>query len=194
MGLLILIAGLLIFLGTHVFVSFRAQRAKLVARLGYLYRVLFGLVSLIGLALIVWGFARYRATGWIDIWNPPAFMRHITIGLMLLSVILVIAAYLPSHIRQWTKHPMLAGIKTWAFAHLLSNGDLGSILMFGTFLGWAVFAFINAKRRTDVAPQTPPSGWTNDIIAIALGIVIFLALGYVFHPVLIGVPVFGVSA
>ena len=192
MGLAALVAGLLIFLGTHVFVSFRAQRAKLVARLGHGYRVLFGLVSLIGLVLIIWGFAQYRATGWIDIWNPPRFMRHITIGLMLLSVILVIAAYLPSHIRQWTKHPMLAGIKTWALAHLLSNGDLGSILLFGTFLGWAVYAFVSAKRRTDVAPKAPPTGWTNDIIAVALGIVLYLALGYVFHPILIGVPVFGV--
>lgn len=192
MGLVALVLGLLIFLGTHVFVSFRAQRAKLVARLGHGYRALFALVSLVGLVLIIWGFAEYRATAWIDIWNPPRFMRHITIGLMLPAVILVIAAYLPSHIRDWTKHPMLAGIKTWAFAHLLSNGDLGSILLFGTFLAWGVYARISVKRRTDLPPKAPGSGWTNDIIAVALGVVIFLALGYVFHPVVIKVPVFGV--
>jgi uncharacterized membrane protein len=192
MGLSVLVLGLLIFLATHVFVSFRAQRARLVARLGNVYRALFGLVSLIGVVLIVWGYAEYRATQWIDIWHPPAFMRHITVGLMLPAVILAIAAYLPSHMRQWTRHPMLASIKIWAFAHLLSNGDLGSILLFGAFLAWGVYARISVKRRTDLAPKAPPTGWTNDVIAVALGIVLYLALAYVFHPVVIKVPVFGV--
>jgi uncharacterized protein with PQ loop repeat len=190
MGLAVLIAGLAVFLAAHVFVTFRGPRAAAMVRLGYGYRALFAIVALAGLALIVWGFALYRATGWIQIWTPPAFMRHITIGLMLPAVILVTAAYLPSHIRTWTKHPMLAAIKLWAFAHLLANGDLGSILLFGSFLGWAVYARIAAKRRNDVPPPAP-AGWTNDIIAVLLGIVIYLALGYVFHPIVIGVPVFG---
>lgn len=190
MGLAVLVLGLVVFLGAHTFVTFRAQRAALVARLGHGYRALFALVSLVGLVLIIWGFRQYRASEWIQIWNPPAFMRHITVALMLPSVILVIAAYLPSHIREKTKHPMLAGIKAWAFGHLLSNGDLGGILLFGSFLAWGVYARIAEKRRTDAVPKAKPTGWTNDAIAVALGIVLFLAIGYVFHPML-GVPVFG---
>jgi uncharacterized membrane protein len=191
MGLAVLIAGLVVMLGSHVFVTFRAARAGLIARTGIGgYRVLFSLVSLAGLALIVWGFGTYRANEWIDLWSPPAFMRHITIGLMLIVSILLAATYIPSHIKSWAKHPMLAAIKLWAFAHLLSNGDLGSVLLFGSFLAWAVYARIAAKRRADAAPAAPPSGWTNDVIAVAIGVVIFLALGYVFHPIAIGVPVF----
>jgi uncharacterized membrane protein len=192
MGLAVLILGLAIFLATHLFVTRREARARTIARLGLTaYRGLFALVSLIGLALIVWGFAEYRAHGWIDIWQPPAFMRHITVGLMLIAIILFTAAFVPSHIKAKAKHPMLAGVKTWALAHLLSNGDLGSILLFVTFLAWAVIARISAKRRTDVVIAPAPLGWTNDFIVVAVGIVVYLALGYVFHPVVIGVPVFG---
>jgi hypothetical protein len=86
---------------------------------------------------------------------------------------------------------MLASVKTWAFAHLLSNGDLGSILLFGTFLAWGVYARISAKRRTDLKPITAPAGWINDALVVAIGAVVYLALGYAFHPVVIGVPVFG---
>ena len=191
MGLAILIAGLVVMHGTHVFVTFRAARAGLIARVGLAgYRVLFSLVSLAGLVLVVRGYGSYRAHEWVDLWSPPAFMRHITIDLMLIVSILIAAAFIPSHIKSRAKYPMLAAIKIWAFAHLLSNGDLGSVLLFGSFLAWAVYARIAAKRRTDLAPAVAPSGWTNDAIAVAIGIVIFLALGYVFHPVAIGVPVF----
>ena len=158
--------------------------------LGRPYRGLFALVSVVAL-LIVWGFAEYRAHGWIDIWQPPAFMRHITVGLMLIAIILFAAAFISSHIKAKLKYPMFGAVKTWALAHLLSNGDLGSILLFATFLAWAVIARISAKRRTDVVIAAAPPGWTNDIIVVVVGIVIYLALGYVFHPVVIGVPVFG---
>jgi uncharacterized membrane protein len=191
MGLAILILGLVVFLATHVFVTFRDTRARLIDRLGHGYRALFALVALVGLALIVWGYGDYRAQGLITVWSPPAFMRHITVGLMLFSVIFVTGAFVPSHIKMWLKHPMLASIKTWAFAHLLSNGDLGSILLFGSFLAWGVYARIAAKRRGDLGTTTAPSGWTNDVIVVALGIVIYLALGFAFHPIVIGVPVFG---
>jgi len=192
MGLGLLVLGLALFLGAHIFVTFRDDRAKMIARLGLTgYRALFALNTLIGLALIVWGYANYRAHGWVQIWSPPAFMRHITVGLMLFSVIFVTAAFIPSHIKAKLKHPMLAGVKTWALAHLLSNGDLGSILLFGSFLAWSVYARIAAKQRGDVGMGAAPAGWTNDVIVVALGVVIYLALGYVFHPVVIGVPVFG---
>ena len=194
MGLGILILGLAVFLATHVFVSFREARASVIERVGLsLYRTLFAIVSLVGLALIIWGYAQYRAHDLIQLWSPPAFMRHITIGLVFFAAIFVVAAFFPSHIKTRLKHPMLAGVKAWALAHLLSNGDLGSVLLFGTFLAWGVYARIAAKRRGDIgAAATPaPDGWTSDVIVVALGTAIFLALGFWFHPYVIGVPVFG---
>jgi uncharacterized membrane protein len=191
MGLAILVLGLVVFLATHVFVTFRDQRARLMARLGVGYRVLFGLVAIVGIALIVWGYGDYRAQGLIPVWSPPAFMRHITVGLMLFASIFLIAAYPPSHIKTRLRHPMLASVKTWAFAHLLSNGDLGSIVLFGAFLAWGVYARIAAKRRGDLGPAKAPAGWTNDVIVVVLGVILFLVLGYFFHPYVIGVRVFG---
>jgi uncharacterized membrane protein len=191
MGLLILIVGLVVMLGAHVFVTFRDHRAALIARLGQGgYRILFSVVSLVGLVLVVRGYGDYRAGEWIQVWSPPPFMRHITVGLMLLSAILLVATYVPSHIKARAKHPMFAAIKIWAFAHLLSNGDLGSILLFGGFLIWGVYGRIAAKRRGDTGPQSAPAGWTNDVIVVVAGVVLFLALGYYFHPYVIGVPAF----
>ena len=192
MGLGILILGLFIFLGAHVFVSFRDARANVVGRVGLsVYRGVFALVSIAGLSLIIWGYGLYRAHEWIQVWSPPGFMRHITIGLMLVAVIFIVAAFIPSHIKTRLKHPILAGVKTWAFAHLLSNGDLGSILLFGAFLAWGVYARIATKKRKNIELATAPTGWTNDAIVVGIGIVVYLALGYAFHPVVIGVPVFG---
>ena len=194
MGLGILIVGLAVFLATHVFVSFREARTSVIERVGMpVYRGLFAIVSLAGLALIIWGYAQYRAHDLVQLWTPPAFMRHVTIGLVLFAMIFVVAAFFPSHIKTRLKHPMLAGVKTWALAHLLSNGDLGSVLLFGTFLAWGVYARVAAKRRGDIgaAAKPAPDGWTNDIIVVVLGAAVFLALGFWFHPYVIGVPVFG---
>jgi uncharacterized membrane protein len=192
MGLGVLVLGLVVFLGAHVFVSFRAARADVIARVGlYAYRGAFALVSFAGLVMIVWGYAQYRSHDWVQIWSPPAFMRHITIGLMLFATIFVTAAFVPSHIKARLKHPMLAGVKTWALAHLLSNGDLGSMLLFGAFLAWGVYARIAAKRRGDLGFTTAPAGWINDAIVVSIGVVVYLALGFAFHPAVIGVPVFG---
>lgn len=192
MGLAILVVGLVVFFASHLVVAAREKRAALIERLGTNgYRAVFSVVSLVGLALIVWGFAQYRAEGMIPVWSPPVWMRHVTVGLMLISVVLVVAAFIPSHIKTWAKHPMLAGIKTWAFAHLLVNGDPGSILLFGSFLAWAVYARIAAKRRGDRGPQTAPAGWTNDILVVVIGVVVYLLLGFFFHPHVIGMRVFG---
>jgi uncharacterized membrane protein len=192
MGLAILILGLAIFLLSHVFVSMRGARGQAIARFGLNgYRALFSVVSTGGLVLIVWGYGLYRAHEWIDVWSPPAFMRHITVLLMLFAVIFMTAVFIPSHIKARLKYPMLTSVKTWALAHLLSNGDLGSILLFGSFLAWGVFARIAAKRRMDDTVAAAPSGWTNDALVVVMGIIVYLALGFVFHPVFIGVPVFG---
>jgi len=193
MGLLAMILGLALFLGVHTLTTQRELRGQIIASTGEGgYKIGYALVSAAGLALIVWGFAHYRATGWIDVWTPPVAFRHITLALMLPAVILVVASYIRGRIYTTLKHPMLAGIKLWAAAHLLANGDLGSIILFGSFLGWAVFDRISLKSRGDAgAPPIPVGGPGNDLVAIAVGIVAYLALAFAFHPVVIGVPVVG---
>ena len=194
MGLAVMILGLVLFLGVHTLPAQRELRTRAIAVMGEgSYKLVYALISVLGIALIAWGFAHYRATGWVDIWNPPKALKHITLALMLPAVILVVAAFLRGHIYTTLKHPMLAGVKLWAAAHLLANGDLGSIVLFGSFLGWAVFDRISLKRRTDAGgPPIPVGGWGNDMIAVAVGIVVYLALAFAFHPVVIGVPVVGV--
>jgi uncharacterized membrane protein len=193
MGLTIMVAGLVLFLGIHLVTTRRDLRARLIASWGEgSYKIGFSLVSAMGLALIVWGFASYRATGWIDVWSPPRMMKHITEALMLPAVILVVASYIRGRIYATLKHPMLAGVKLWAFAHLLANGDLGSIILFGSVLAWAVIDRISLKHRADAgAPPIPVDGVRNDVIAVVVGVVAYLALGGLFHPYVIGVPVFG---
>jgi uncharacterized membrane protein len=193
MGLGLLILGLVVFISPHVFVSRREARAAVVARLGTgPYKIIFSILSAIGVVLIGYGFARYRATGWVDVWYPPAWTRHVTDALMWPAIVCVVAAYLPGNIKSALKHPMLVGVKLWAFAHLLANGDLGSILLFGSFLAWAVYDRISLKRRTDPGgPPIPIGGWKNDLAAIAVGTLVYLALGFAFHPLVIGVPAFG---
>ena len=193
MGLWVMIAGLVVFLGAHTLTTQRELRARMIGSTGEgTYKILYSLVSALGLALIVWGFARYRATGWIDVWTPPVAMKHITVALMLPAVIMVVASYIRGRIYTTLKHPMLTGIKLWAAAHLLANGDLGSIILFGSFLAWAVFDRISLKRRKDAGgPPIPVGGPTNDLIAIAVGVIAYLALAFAFHPAVIGVPVIG---
>lgn len=196
MGLAILIAGLAVFIGAHVFVTRRGERAALIARVGEgPYKALFSLVSIVAVVLIGWGFARYRATGWVDIWYPPAWTRHVTVGLMWPAFVCVVAAYSPGTIKRVLKHPMLVGVKLWALGHLIANGDLGSIVLFGSILAWAVFDRITLKRRTD--PGALPisvGGWKNDLIAVVVGTLIYWLLGKYFHPYVIGVPAFASPA
>jgi uncharacterized membrane protein len=196
MGLAVEILGLVILLGAHVFISMRNERAMLIAKIGeWPYRGLFSLVSIVGIVLIAYGFASYRAAGLLVVWSPPAWTRQIVVALMWPASIMVVAAYIPGNIKGVLKHPMLAGVKTWAFAHLCANGDLGGIILFGSVLAWAVYDRITLKRRSDPgAPPIPVGGGKNDIIAIVVGTVVYLALGLVFHPIVIGVPAFGTPA
>jgi len=196
MGLAILVLGLTLFLGAHVFVTLRAPRAALIKDIGEgRYKGLMALVSLAGLVLIGYGFGQYRATGWIDVWSPPGWTYYITQILMWPASIFVVAAYSRGNIWRALKHPMLVGVKTWAAAHLISNGDLGSIVLFGSFLAWAVYDRITLKHRSDPgAPAIPVGGHRNDTIALVVGTVLFLALGFIFHPLVVGVAVFGTPA
>lgn len=194
MGLLTMILGLVLFLGIHTLTTMREARARVIARLGDGgYKILYALVSVAGLALIVWGFSQYRHHEWINVWYPPKAMRHIALGLMLPAVILVVASYIRGRFFTTLKHPMLTGVKLWAVLHLLSNGDLGSIILFGSILAWAVYDRISLKRRADPgSPPIPVGGVTNDLIAVGVGVVVYVALVFAFHPLIIGVPIVGV--
>ncbi len=196
MGLAIEILGLIVFLGAHVFVSMRNERAALISRIGRgPYLGLFTLVSIVGLVLIGFGFARYHAEGLIPVWHPPAWTRQIVVAAMWPASIAVVAAYIPGDIKRVLKHPMLVGVKIWAVAHLCANGDLGGMILFGAVLAWAVYDRITLKGRSDPgAPPIPLGGRRNDIIAIVVGTILYLALGFVFHPIVIGLPAFGTPA
>jgi uncharacterized membrane protein len=194
----LLILGLAIFLGTHSFSMARGRRAALIAKIGDgPYKGLYSLVSLVGIVLIVIGYGEYRAGGYIPVWDPPVWTRHLALLLVWIAFILFYAAYAPGHIKARLKHPLLAGVKIWAFAHLLANGDLGSILLFGSILVWAILARISVKRL-DVAAQhggtAAPAGWRNDVLAVVVGTAIYLAFVFGLHPWLIGVPVLPMRA
>jgi uncharacterized membrane protein len=189
----ILVLGLIVFLGMHAFSMARSSRAALISRIGEgPYKGLYSLVSLAGIVLISIGYGQYRASGYIQVWDPPVWTRHLALLLVWIAFVCFVAAYLPGRIKRTLKHPMLAGVKIWAFAHLIANGDLGSILLFGSFLFWVVTARISVKRR-DVAAQhggtAAPAGLRNDALAVGIGTVAYLAFLFWLHPMLIGVPV-----
>lgn len=196
MGIATLVLGLVLFLASHILVTRRVQRDALVKQLGeWPYKGLFALVAIAGLVLISMGFARYRATEWIDVWYPPNWTRHLNVLLMWPAMICVTAAYIPGDIKRTLKHPMLVGVKLWAVGHLICNGDLGGMILFGSILAWAVYDRISLKHRFDRgAPPIPIGGRRNDWMAVIVGTIIYLAVGLVFHPLVIGVPAFGTPA
>jgi len=185
----LLIAGLVLFLGVHTFTTQRGARATAIGRLGEgPYKGLYSLVSAAGLVLIVWGFGRYRSDGYIPVWNPPQALNPIALVLMWFAFVALAAAYSPAgKIKGLLRHPMLVAIKAWALAHLLVNGDLGSLILFGAFLAWAVYDRIAVKRRGDAGAS--PSGFTaGDAVSLVVGSAIYAAMIWL-HPWLIGVPV-----
>ena len=194
----LLVLGLVIFLGMHCFSMARASRAALIERVGEgrlqgdLFPALRGRHRPDRRRLRPVSRRRlYPGLG------SAGLDRHLALLLVWIAFVCVAAAYLPGRIKARLKHPMLAGVKIWALAHLLANGDLGSILLFGSILAWAVVARISVKRR-DVAAQhggtAAPAGWRNDILAIVIGTAIYLAFVFWLHPWLIGVPVLPMRA
>ena len=185
----LLLLGLILFLGIHTLTTLREPRAALIGRLGEgPYKGLYSLVSAAGLVLIVWGFARYRDTAYVQIWAPPTWLHPVVLVLMWLAFVALAAAYSPAGwIKGMLRHPMLVGIKSWALAHLLANGDLGALILFGVFLAWAVYDRIAVKRRGDAG--APRSGFTaGDGIALVVGSIAYAAMFWL-HPILIGVPI-----
>jgi uncharacterized membrane protein len=187
-----LILGLILFLGAHAFSMLRAPRAALVGRLGENgFKGAYSLVSLAGFALLIWGYGAYRAAGYIPLWDPPTWLRHLSALLLLPVLPLLFSAYAQGFVKARLKHPMILSVKLWALAHLLSNGDLGSILLFGSFLAWSVVAFMSMRRRTDVAAKTFVPNPGQDAAAILGGLIAYGALVFGLHRWLIGVGVFG---
>ncbi|MCB4769281.1 NnrU family protein [Ancylobacter sp. Lp-2] len=187
--MLLMLAGLVLFLAVHVFTTFREARARLVARLGLLpYRAIYSLVSIAAVLMIAYGYAAWRAAGPAQLWEPPVAMRHIVLTLMLFSTIAIGAYLVPSHLRAWLKHPMLVGVKIWALAHILANGDAATLTLAGGILAWAVYDRIAVKRRGVPLPVAP-KGWGGDVVAVLVGLVLYAALALWFHPYVVGVPV-----
>lgn len=187
-----MILGLIIFLGAHTFVTLRGPRAAVIGRIGEgAYKGAFSIVALAGFVLIAWGFARYRADGMIPVWDPPRGMNHAVILLMWFAFVMLAAAYSPAgRIKGWLRHPMLNAVKTWAFAHLLANGDLGSIILFGSILIWGGYDRFALKWRGDMGAPRLAHFTKGDVIALAAGSIGWLAMIFL-HPYLIGVPVIG---
>ena len=186
----LLIAGLVVFLGTHsVRIVAEPWRARMVARLGEpRWKGLYTLVSLAGFALVVYGYGLARGAP-IVVWSPPLWTRHLAALLTLPAFVLVAAAYVPgTRIKSAVGHPMVAGVKVWAFAHLLANGNLADVVLFGAFLGWAIADFVAARRRDRAAGRTYPAGpFARDAATVAGGIVAWAVFAFWLHGPLIGV-------
>jgi uncharacterized membrane protein len=179
-----LILGIGVFLGVHLLPAFQGMRQKLVEAAGENgYRLFFSFVSLIGLVLIVWGYARAPV---IQLWSPPFWTRYIAMLLMLPVFILALAAYLPGAIKEKVRHPFLVAIKTWALAHLIANGDLASIILFGSFLAYAVVDRIALKRRPGAPAEPIADRGRNDLVAVAGGLLLYVVFLVWLHPLLIG--------
>ncbi len=184
-----LILGLAIFLGIHsISIVAPSTRDRWAAALGAnAWRGTYSLISIVGFVLLVYGYGLARQAP-VVLYAPPPWLRHFALLLMLPVFPLLFAAYLPGRIKTAMKHPMLVAVKIWALAHLLANGMLADVLLFGAFLAWAVVDRISLKRRVARAvPSAAPSHW-NDVIALVGGLVVYgLTLGWL-HYVLIGVP------
>ncbi len=193
--MLVLIAGIVLFLGAHLFTTLRGARAVAIDRLGPGgFKGVYSLVALVGFGLICWGFHLYRAEGWVQLWAPPAWGRPAAIVLMWFAFVALAASggppdkRRPSRIGGWLRHPMLVGVKIWALAHLLANGDLGGLILFASFLAWAVYDRISVKRRGDAGIPRETGFTRADAIAVAAGSVAYTAMLFL-HPYLIGVSV-----
>ena len=183
-----LILGLVLFLGAHsVEIFSRSLRANAVARFGERpWKGLYALISIVGFVLIIWGYGQARQDP-ILLYAPPVWMRHLSALIMLPVFPLLLAAYMPGRIKTALKHPMLAAVKFWALAHLLANGMLADVVLFGSFLAWAVADRISFKRRVMRPIPTAPPSKLNDLIAVVAGLAIYVVFVLWLHVRLFGV-------
>lgn len=189
-----LILGLFLLLGMHsVRIVANDWQTRTRARLGPArWRVLYSLVSVIGLGLTVWGFGLVRQQP-VQLWNPPTGMRHLALLLTVLSFVLLAAAYVPGNrIKARIHHPMSAAVALWALAHLLSNGNLGHLVLFGSFLVWSILALVTASKLDMQAHTRHARGNTGATgITVALGVSAWVGFTLWLHGLLIGVRPFG---
>lgn len=193
--MLVLVIGLLVFLGIHSARMFaprwRADKTDTLA-LG-LWKVIYSVIAIIGLVMIIWGYGQARLDPtWL--WVPPVWTRHLAALLTIPAFILLVAAYVPhTHIKARVGHPMLLGAKFWAIAHLLANGTLADLVLFGGFLAWAVPLYIVSRKRDRAAGVLYPAGLiSRDAIAVFLGLGLWVVFALWLHGLLIGVRPFGV--
>jgi uncharacterized membrane protein len=191
-----LVLGLLLFFAVHLVPTSPSLRGGLVERFGETpFKVVYGILALAGLVLIVLGYHKLQLMPGKNpvLWDPPSWTRHIAFLLMLPAMILLVAAYVPSRIRTAAKHPLLASIKAWALAHLLVNGDLGSLALFGSFLAFAVYDRISLKRRPVASLPPAPASALNDVIVVVAGLALYAFMMFWGHGALIGVPIVSAS-
>ena len=186
--MLMMLAGMVLFFAPHsVAVAAPGWRARMLLHLrAGTWKGVYSLISAVGLTLMLLGFAHTRAAP-VVLYVSPTWLRYVTWLMMLPVFPLLFAAYLPGRIRTATKHPMLAAVKIWATAHLLVNGTLGDVLLFGSFLAWAVVVRISLKRRVVApVPSAPPSRY-NDLIALVMGLGLYALFLFKLHLLLFGV-------
>lgn len=179
------ILGLALFFGTHLWTAFaRKARDRLIAQLGPgPYKGLYSLLSIAGFAMIVIGWQDADAS---VLYAPPDWTRHVAYVFVLVALVLLAAAYLPTgKIAAAAKHPMLAGVKLWALAHLLANGEVRSVILFGAFLAYGVVDRVAVKRRSEKTPEAGPI--RNDLIAVAVGVGAWAAIYFFLHRYVAGV-------
>ena len=190
--MIFLLLGLVLFLGAHsISIANEPWRNRMVARLGENpWKGIYAVVSLVGFALIIWGYGLARQNP-VVLYVPPSWFSHIAMVLMVFVFPLLLAAYLPGKIKSATKHPMLLATKIWALAHLLTNGALADVILFGSFLAWAVTDRISMKRRIQRPIPTVPVTKFNDTVVVVLGLASYAAFALWGHKWLIGVAPMG---
>lgn len=188
MGMMIF--GLVLFLGVHsTRIVADGWRADMIRRLGTgRWKALYALISGIGLVLVVWGFSWTRQEP-VQLWAPPFFMRHVAWLLTLVAFILLAAAYVPGNgIKARLHHPMVLGVMFWAVAHLLAIGNLANVLLFGSFLVWAVLSFGAARARDRVARPLYPAGTAaGTVMTVVAGAIAWVSVAFWAHGLLIGI-------
>ena len=192
--MLYLVLGLVLFLGVHsVRIVADGWRTQMRARLGEgAWKGLYSVASVVGLVLVVWGYGLARQQP-VVLWNPPVGMRHAASLLTLIAFVLLAAAYVPRNVfKARLHHPMVLSVKVWALAHLISNGNLADVVLFGAFLLWAVLDF-RAARQRDRALGTvyAPGVVGGTLIAVVLGVVAWAAFAFWLHALLIGIAPLG---
>jgi uncharacterized membrane protein len=192
--MIVLVLGLVLFLGMHsVRIVADDWRGAQLARLGEgPWKGVYSLLSVVGFAAIVWGYGMARATP-VDLWSPPVWTRHVAALLTLPAFVLLAAAYVPgTRIKAAVGHPMVLGTKVWAFAHLISNGRLADVLLFGGFLAWSIVLYAASRRRDRRTSVRRVAGSASrDAIAVVAGLVAWAAFAVWLHGMLIGVRPFG---